>query len=168
MVNIRKEQPGDAESIRAINKLVFNEREWDLVDLLRQRDKNTVSLVAADGETVIGYILFSELTLQPPTQFRGVGLAPLAVHPNYQKQGIGSRLSREGLARCVALGYDYAVVLGHTGYYPRFGFQKASLFGLNNTYGADDAFMVLEFRPGVLGAFSGVVSYAPEFDEIGV
>ncbi len=168
MINTRNEQPGDAEGIRAINKLVFNDREWDLVDLLRERGRNIVSRVAVDGEGVIGHILFTQVSVKPAAPFRGVGLAPLAVHPGHQNQGIGARLAREGLAACAALGYDYAVVLGHPGYYPRFGFRAASRFGLANIYGADEAFMALEFHPGVLGAFSGIIQYCTEFNELGV
>lgn len=168
MIHIRTEHPGDAEGIRALNKLVFTDREWDLVDLLRERGRNIVSLVAVAGENIVGHILFTEVTTRPPSAWRGVGLAPLAVHPDFQKQGIGTRLSREGLARCAALGYDFAVVLGHPDYYPRFGFQKASQYGLGNSYGVDEAFMALEFHPGVLGGFSGVIHFCAEFDEIGV
>jgi putative acetyltransferase len=96
-----------------------------------------------------------------------VGLAPLAVRPASQKQGIGSRLVQAGLAECAALGYELAVVLGDPSYYARFGFRTASQFGLLNTYGVDEPFMALALRPGVLGRFQGLVRYAPEFEQGG-
>jgi len=169
MLEIRPEEPSDADGIRNLNRKAFNgEAEVRLVDLLRERRRNIVSLVALENGQVIGQVLFTEVSVIPPTQFRGVGLAPLAVLPKYQKRGIGTELAQKGLAFCRARGYDFAVVLGHTDYYPRFGFKKASDFGLGNDYNVDDPFMALEFKPGGLGGFSGVVHYVPEFAELGV
>jgi putative acetyltransferase len=58
-------------------------------------------------------------------------------------------------------------VLGHTGFYPRFGFSKAKDYGLDNEYNASDAFMVMELRGGALEEISGLVKYAPEFHDAG-
>jgi putative acetyltransferase len=168
MLEIRSEQPADAEGIRALNRLAFDgEAEAKLVDLLRERGRNIVSLVAVEGEQVIGQVLFTEVHVTPAVLYKGVGLAPMAVLPSHQNRGIGTELGRKGLARCRDLGYDFAVVLGHPDYYPRFGFKKASDFGLDNDYNADDAYMALEFKPGVLGSFQGVVHYVSEFAEAG-
>jgi putative acetyltransferase len=90
----------------------------------------------------------------------------MAVFP-VSKSGIGTQLGHKGLALCRELGYDFAVVLGHTDYYPRFGFKKASDFGIGNDYNVDDPFMALEFKPGVLSSFKGVAHYASEFAETG-
>lgn len=68
---------------------------------------------------------------------------------------------REGLSRCEALGYDYCVVLGSPQYYSRFGFAKASRFGLQNEYGVDDEFMVIRLSSRELPR--GAVKYASEF-----
>ena len=65
------------------------------------------------------------------------------------------------LQRCKRLGYDYCVVLGDPKYYPRFGFEKASNFDLQNEYGVDDEFMVIRFSDRELR--TGLVRYAPEF-----
>jgi putative acetyltransferase len=168
MPEIRPERPSDADGIRALNRAAFEgEAEAKLVDLLRERGRNIVSLVAVDGEQVVGQVLFTEVTVTPTALYRGVGLAPLAVPPNYQNKGIGTELSRKGLAICGGLSYDFAVVLGHPDYYPRFGFKKASDFGIGNDYNVDEPFMALEFKPGVLGSFRGVAHYAPEFAETG-
>jgi putative acetyltransferase len=168
MPEIRAEQPSDADGIRALNIAAFvGEAEAKLVDLLRKRGRNIVSLVAVEDGQVVGQVLFTELSVTPPTSFKGVGLAPLAVLPGFQNHGIGTELGHKGLDLCRELGYDFAVVLGHTDYYPRFGFKKASDFGIGNDYSVDDPFMALEFKPDVLGSFKGVAHYAPEFAETG-
>lgn len=168
MTEIRPEQPGDEEGIRHIHQTAFEGEEWRLVDMLRERGKNIVSLVACDGNNIFGHVLFTEVSIEPPAPFRGVGLAPVAVLPEWQGQGYGALLCLEGLNACANLGYDFAVVLGHTEYYPRFGFKKASLFGIGNQYGVDEPFMAIAFKPGVLGAFKGIVKYQPEFSELNV
>jgi putative acetyltransferase len=166
MPEIRPELPSDADGLRALNRQAFGgEAEAKLVDLLRERGRNIVSLVAVESDQVIGQVLFTEVYVTPATLYKGVGLAPLAVLPNWQSRGIGTELGRKGLALCGDLGYDFAVVLGHPDYYPRFGFTKASDFGLGNDYNADDAFMALEFKPGGLGSFRGIVHYVSEFAE---
>jgi putative acetyltransferase len=77
-----------------------------------------------------------------------------------QSQGIGSKLIREGLRVCRELGFDYCVVLGGPEYYQRFGFEKASPFGIRNEYGVDEEFMIVRFSDG---GVAGLVRYAPEF-----
>jgi putative acetyltransferase len=87
-------------------------------------------------------------------------LAPVAVLPGVQSQGIGSQLILAGLQRCLELGFDYCVVLGSPEYYHRFGFETASEHGLDNEYGVGEEFMALHFtdRP-----VTGLVRYASEF-----
>ena len=92
-------------------------------------------------------------------------LAPVAVLPDYQNRGIGSRLIREGLAACERGGCGFVVLLGEPAFYRRFGFDRADRCGLGNEYGADEAFMVLELKGGALSGRNGVVRYGPEFRE---
>jgi len=168
MPEIRFEKNSDADGIRALNRQAFeSEAEAKLIDLLRERGRYIISLVAVENGQVIGQVLFTEVCVTPTVPYKGVGLAPLAVLPMYQKQGLGTKLGHKGLAFCRDLGYDFAVVLGHPKYYSRFGFKKASDFSLGNDYNVDDPFMTLEFRPDVLGSFSGVAHFAPEFNESG-
>jgi putative acetyltransferase len=169
MIEIRVERPGDVTAIRDINERAFgSSAEARLVDQLRAANKAVISLVAQHGNQVVGHILFSPVTVTTaPESFRGVGLAPMSVLPDFQNQGIGSRLIRAGLSACQTAGYDVVVVLGHVGYYPRFGFAKAMDYGLENEYDASDAFMVLELRQGTLERIRGLVKFAPEFLEAG-
>jgi putative acetyltransferase len=133
--------------------------EADLVRQLRTDEAMTVELVAEDATGVIGHIAFSPVTA---TGARGVGLAPLAVAPERQGQGIGSMLVRAGLEACALAGEPFAVVLGHPGYYERLGFARAREFGITNPFGLDDEFLVVALRPGGLPA-PGLVRYAQAF-----
>jgi len=170
VIEIRTETPDDVQGIRVVNERAFGGlTEGKIVDLLRASNKALVSLVAVHQGRVVGHILFSPVSVEPaPDGFRGVGLGPMSVLPQYQNQGIGSRLVREGLEACRRGGYDFVVVLGHPAYYPRFGFSKAADHDLQSEYNAADAFMVMELRDGVLQRIKGLVKYAPEFREAGV
>lgn len=167
MIEIRDESPDDVPMIRNVNERAFGApAEAQLVDKLRAAQKAVVSLVAHDGDRVVGHILFSPVRVSnAPQTFRAVGLAPMSVLPELQNKGIGSQLVRHGLAACQRAGYDIVVVLGHVHYYPRFGFSRAKDYGLENEYQAEDAFMVLELRKGALDTIGGLVQFAPEFRE---
>lgn len=165
-LSIRDERPGDEAAIFAVNEAAFKQpAEARLVDALRAAGAHVVSLVAeVDGE-VVGHILFSEVTLDPP---RGVvdmvGLAPVAVRPGLQGGGIGGALIEEGLRRCGKLGYGAAVLLGHPSYYPRFGFLPAHRFGLRCEFPPPpEAFMAIELAPGGLEGEPAMVRYHPAF-----
>ncbi len=161
-IKIRKEERIDIEQVREIVRAAFpSDAESKLVDALRSNGKAIVSLVAVQEKQVLGHILFSPVSTTPSGDSKGIGLAPVAVHPEFQSQGLGSQLIREGLRLCQELGYDYCVVLGGPKYYSRFGFQKASGFGLQNEYGVDDEFMVIDFSER--GLPRGLVKYTPEF-----
>ena len=94
-------------------------------------------------------------------------MAPVAVVPGKQRQGIGKSLIISGIDRCKKIGCNAIFVLGDPNYYTQFGFSPASRYGLGNEYQARDEFMVLELHPGSLKNVSGTVRYAPEFKEIG-
>ena len=158
---IRKEETKDIEQVREVVRAAFpSDAESRLVDALRANGKATISLVAENGEDVIGHILFSRVTTTPRSDAKGIGLAPVAVRPDAQSQGIGSSLIIEGLRLCEELGFDYCVVLGDPRYYQRFGFRKASPLGIRNEYGVNDEFMVIRFSGR---GTSGLVQYGSEF-----
>jgi putative acetyltransferase len=164
-VSIRAEQPNDGDAIRRVLEAAFpTAAEARLVDSLRSNEHLRISFVAeADGE-IVGQIGFSPIEVEGESE-AGIGLAPLAVLPSCQRQGIGSRLIRAGLAACQRAGYGFVVVLGSPRYYPRFGFTRADRRGLANEYGADEAFLVLELRAGTIPQHGGMVRYGPEFAE---
>ena len=164
-MHIRDERPEDASSIRAVNLAAFEtDVEADLVDALRVHATPIVSLVAEDAESVVGHILFSPVTLVESPGLSLMGLAPMAVVPARQRQGIGSRLVREGLERCRRIGAAAVVVVGHATYYPRFGFVPGSRFGIGCEYDVpDDVFLACELRDGALRGITGTVRYHPAF-----
>ena len=121
-------------------------------------------LIADDDDAIVGHILFSPVTLTAHPGLRIMGLAPMAVVPARQRQGIGSALIREGLEHCRRLGFGAVIVLGHAEYYPRFGFTPASRFGLGCEYDVpDEVFMALELYEGILQGKSGTIRYHPAF-----
>ncbi len=131
--------------------------------MLHEAGKAPVSLVGLLDGTIVGHVLFSPMILDPPEPDLAIaGLAPIAVLPEFQGRGIGSRLIREGLPACREAGYGAAVVLGDPGLYGRFGFGRASRQGLANEYGVDEPFMVVQLEQDNLGD-ARVVRYQPEF-----
>ena len=167
-VKIRNEEGRDYTSIAEVHPRALGKEEARLVELLRKR-QNVFGLVAVDdGDRVVGHIMFSPMTVEhAPDDLRAIGLAPMSVSPEFQNQGIGSKLVRAGLEACKQAGYEVVFVLGHINYYPRFGFRRAKDFGLTNEYNADDAFMAIELKPGVLRTIGGLAKYAPQFSEVG-
>ena len=193
-MEIRPERDSDAEAILAVTRAAFapeGEAEVALVDLLRSRGKAVISLVATEGvateglategvatgvatketatgdDRVVGHVLFTKVTVEPDDGGRRLlGMAPLSVDPSHQGRGIGSGLVKRGLEDCRSAGCDAVVVLGEPDYYGRFGFEKASAYGLANEYGVDDPFMVVPLRPGALDGLSGTARYEPEFLEV--
>ena len=132
--------------------------------MLRDANKAVISLVAVCDRHAVGHIMFSQVTIDPPhAGFNGIGLAPVAVLPGFQKRGIGASLIRKGLEDCWQAGYGIAVVLGDHRYYRRFGFSRAGDYGLGNEYGAGEHFTAMELSEGALEGVNGVVKYQPEF-----
>ncbi len=133
MLTIRPETPSDYPAIADLNRRAFGgEFEVRLVDNLRHTAGYIpeLALVAVQEERIVGHILFTLVQLRQGEQTTPLlSLAPLAVLPEDQHQGIGSALVCEGLRRCRSLGYPAVVVLGHPGYYPRFGFGLARAKG---------------------------------------
>jgi putative acetyltransferase len=168
-LSLRPETADDIQGIRIVNQSAFpTGAEASLVDLCRARGKVTLSLAALLNEKVVGHVLFTPVTLDPAgAGGRGLGLGPIAVLPEFQRTGIGSRLMRAGLEHVRRAGYDHVVLLGNPAYYSRFGFKAARSFGLASDYGDGDEFQVLELRRGALQGLSGYIRYIPEFAEIG-
>jgi putative acetyltransferase len=161
---VRGEMPGDREDVREVHRQAFGrEDEARLVDALRDGSYARLSLVAEEGGQVVGHVLFSDLPIIAPAgTLYALALAPLAVLPARQRQGIGSRLVLEGLRACAEAGHAAVAVLGHPDYYPRFGFS-ARLAGRLRAPFSGPAFMALELVPGALAGVTGEVRYPPPF-----
>lgn len=156
---IRDELSDDIPTVRQVVIAAFERAaEADLVDALRTSGDAVVSLIAEDEHGIAGHILFSEL--QAPA--RCIALAPVSVKPDRQKQGIGSKLILEGLARAKRDGWQAVFVLGGPEYYERFGFLTVSAEKFDTEY-PKSYFMALELKPRALSERSGPVIYAPAF-----
>jgi putative acetyltransferase len=168
-IQIRPEITGDIETIKKINTTAFEtEAEAGLVDALRDSGIPLISLVAEVDQKIVGHILFSPIALSGKSAaVKIAGLAPMAVMPDHQKQGIGSALVKKGLKQCKSEGYQAAAVLGYPEYYPRFGFVPCSRFGIKSEYDVpDEVFMVKELVTGILAGYKGVVKYHSLFAQL--
>ena len=168
-VKIRKEEPKDIDLIFALNKLVFSsDAEAKLVNNLRSSGSLFLSLVAIAEKQLIGHISFSPMKIHGFGRLALVGLAPMAVHPNLQRRGVGSQLIKEALGQLRGLNVDAVFLLGHKEYYPRFGFVPAlSSFGIKSQYDVpDDSFMAMELKPKALHDVTGTVEYNEELNKL--
>ena len=153
---IRPEQSSDAAAIDHVLRFAFpTDQEARLVDRLRKHQQLRLSLIAEIDGAIVGHIAFSQVTIAAfVANSTGLGLAPLSISPELQRRRLGAQLIGEGLCACERLGAGFVVVLGAPEYYHLFGFKNAALFGLENEYGAGEAFMALELKTG---------SITPEF-----
>ena len=170
---IRKTTQTDLDQILLVEIRAFGQdEEANLVqDLLTDPSAAPLcSLLAFDGDRAVGHILFTAAHLENSPQRAAVSiLAPLAVIPEYQKQGIGGKLIERGLQQLTDSGVELVFVLGHPDYYPRHGFKPAGVQGFDAPYPIPekhaDAWMVQELQPGVIGRVSGQVRCADMMDK---
>lgn len=163
-VVIREREPADDEAIRRLNDLVFGGPfEGKLIDELRDAFIDAVELVAVEDDTIVGHILFSALTtMVDDDAVPTLSLAPMCVHPDQQRSGIGSALVEVGLELARRREWQAVVVLGHPDYYPRFGFSAELASGLDSPF-EGESFMALELVPGALDGDDGLVVYPAAF-----
>ena len=129
-VKIRREKKDDFKEVSEINTLAFGQKnEAILVDHLRNSDAFVpeLSMVATIDSYIVGHILFTKIKIIDSNQneFNSLALAPMAVRPAFQKNGIGGQLIRTGLDEAREMDFESVVVLGHEHYYPKFGFVPA-------------------------------------------
>lgn len=159
-MQVRPLAPRDAAAVRAVNCAAFPKpEEADLVEALRGENAVLLELVAEDSSRVLGHILFSRMWVG---QTEAVALAPVAVLPAFQKQGIGGALIRTGLLALRERGERIVIVLGWPAYYPRFGFETKNTSGWTHPF-PPDHYMALELQPGALDGVTGEVRYARAF-----
>ncbi len=171
---IRQEKATDFSQVAEVIELAFRNMEENdhtehfLVERLRESDAYIpdLSLVAETTEgQIVGHIMLSKVKVQDGEKvFTALAVAPLSVLPEYQRMGIGGKLIREAHRRASELGYAVTVLLGHKDYYPRFGYKKASLFGIRFPFEApDDYCMVAELKKNGLEDLRGMVCYPDAF-----
>lgn len=167
MKTVRRERRGDEAQIYEVNYQAFGRKEEaEVVDALRQSCPEGVSLVAEEDGKIVGHILFTPTFIEHEGEILlGTGLAPLAVLPEYQRKGIGSTLVRAGLDEMREAGEPFVIVIGHPDYYPKFGFERASKYGIRCEYDEvpDEAFMIVVFDQDRMQGVRGVAKERPEF-----
>lgn len=163
----RCEAAADIPQIHAVVAAAFHRPdEAYLVDALRTAGELMLSVVAEQDGQVVGHAAFSHVRVGE-TLVRALGLGPLAVLPEFQKQGVGTGLVKHGLRWSDELGVDAVFVLGDPAYYGRFGFRPASAWEIRWEHPAlEEHFQALELRPGALEGRAGVVRYAEAFNEL--
>jgi putative acetyltransferase len=172
-ITIRAEHANDkAQVFEVISRAFGQENEAKLVDLLRESEAFVpeLSLVAVAGVEILGHILFTRIKIidERGNDVESLALAPLAVKPECQNQGIGGKLINTGLERSKALNFRSVIVLGHAHYYPKFGFEPTIKWNIKAPFEkvAVDNYMGLELLESGLQNVSGTVQYAKEFEMV--
>ena len=166
LIEIREERPGDVAAIRDLNTRAFGQdQEGNIVDALRSNGAALLSLVATLDGRVVGHIMYSPLCVGGDVT--GAALGPMAVLPEHQRQGVGSRLVEAGNRKLKDAGCPFIMVVGHAHYYPRFGFRPASTHGIKCEWEVpDDVFMLLVLDQGKMQGVSGLAKYRHEFSSV--
>ena len=170
-MEIRKSTESDKSAIETVHLKAFGEDEGPEIaqlvnDLLEDETAYPLlSLVAVKNSKIVGHILYTNAKItQTNRPVSAQLLAPLAVLPEAQNQGIGTRLIREGMRQLKESGVELVFVLGHPGYYPRCGFITAGVAGFEAPYPIPEknsaAWMVQELKQGVIGRVKGKVQCA--------
>ena len=165
-MQIRTETPGDYLAIADILLQAFGQdAEALLVERIRQSDRYIpeLALVAEKEGVVVGHILFSYIDLVGTETLPVLGLAPLAIHPDYQRQGIGSALTQAGLAKAEEQGEAIAIVLGHPPFYSRFGFEPSVNYGIASPFPVPPEFFMVKFLQSERKGYPGKVIYPAAF-----
>ena len=168
MLVIRQENKNDYEQVYNVVKKAFemaeesDGNEQDLVVALRNSESfiPELSLVAIIDNKIVGYILFTKIKIG---EYEELTLAPLAILPEYQRQGIGSKLIERGHKIAKELGYHYSVVLGSEKYYPKLGYIPTIQYGIKAPFDVQsENFMAIKLND-TNTEIKGEVKYAKEF-----
>jgi putative acetyltransferase len=162
LIEIREERPDDVATVRDLNKRAFGQdQEANIVDALRANGAALLSLVATVDDRVVGHIMYSPLSVG---DVNGAALGPMAVLPERQRQGIGSKLVEAGNRKLKDAGRPFIIVVGHADYYPRFGFTPAREHGIKCEWDVpNDVFMLLILDEAKMQRVSGLARYRHEF-----
>lgn len=166
-INIRYEQLKDQESVYQLIASAFEtDDEEKLVRLLHTDHQSLISLVAEVDKTIVGQIVLSRMEAKT-SSINIYGLAPMSVSPEYQNQGIGTKLVEAVIKEAKKNNIDAIFVLGHPSYYPKFGFKPTSEYQIKCQYDVpSDVFMVLDLTNKLSALKGQTVYYAKEFGEV--
>ena len=166
LIQIREERADDIAAVCELNRRAFGQnQESNIVDALRANGAVLLSLVATVNDRVVGHIIYSPASISGNVS--GAALGPMAVLPEYQRQGIGTKLVEAGNAKLKNAGCPFIIVVGHAEYYPRFGFRPASEHGIKCEWDVpDDVFMLLVLDEEKMKGVSGLAAYRDEFSTV--
>ncbi len=171
---IRQEKTSDYKTVFDIIEEAFknepysDHKEQYLVEKLRKSNAfiPELSLVAELDGQVVGHILLTKIKINNKNESTdSLALAPISVKPAFQKKGIGGKLIIESHRIAKAMGYQSIVLLGHEKYYPKFGYELASKYGVKIPFNApDENCMVIELVKNGLQDVGGTVQYSRPFN----
>jgi putative acetyltransferase len=168
-LKIRPEMPSDALVISQVHTLAFGQdNEAKLVDRIRDSDRyiRELSLVAQINDIVVGHILFSQVDLVGKNRSNVLALAPLAVLPQWQNQGIGSALVSESLKIAEGRSEAFVIVLGHPQFYPKFGFEPAIRYGITCGFSVPEEVFMAKPLPARSEIDQGTIVYPKTFEGV--
>jgi putative acetyltransferase len=161
-IDIRATTADERATLHDLHRRAFGGTvEADLVLALLDDEAPTISLGAHDGSRLLGHVLFSGLEGPPAA----LALAPVAVDPDMQGQGIGGTLIRAGLEEARKAGWQSVFVLGEPAYYGRFGFRAELAAGAICAW-SGPYLQALELTEGALKDYSGPLEYAAPFQNL--
>jgi len=168
---VETETEDDYEQITRLHIAAFNgDAEAKLVEKLRKMPiyVSNLSLVAKYENRIIGHVLLYPIKINNGKEKNNsLALAPISVLPKFQHKGVGGRLIKKGVEEAQKLGFKSIIVVGHSEYYPRFGFKKASKYGISAPFDVPDtAFLAIELEKNGLKNCGGIVEYPREFMEV--
>jgi putative acetyltransferase len=175
-LQVRKAFESDKQAILDVVIAAFGDVQGQeiavlIIDLLEDPSAQPLlSIVVTANDNVVGHILFTSAKIKHTQRMVSSAiLAPLSVRPEYQNQGIGGQLIKEGLKQLKAMGVELVFVLGHPGYYPKHGFFAAGTNGFDAPYPIppenSGAWMVQELHPGIIECASGQVICAQALND---
>ncbi|MBD2450356.1 N-acetyltransferase [Nostoc sp. FACHB-152] len=166
---IRTETPQDYAAIAEVNTLAFGqENEAKLIEAIRHSDRYIpeLALVAEIDNLIVGQILFSYIDLVDKETIKVLGLAPMAVRPQFQNQGIGSALVKAGLEIAAAKQEALVIVLGHPHFYSRFGFQPSVVYEIESPFPVPEDVFMAKPLTSFQEKSKGKVVYPSAFNEV--
>lgn len=162
-MNVREEKDTDIVEITNIHNQAFKGSvEGKIVKNLRKNKNLTISLVCEMENKIVGHIAYSPMYVKNGTV--GLGLAPVAVLPEFQKQGIGSALINKGNEIAFSKGFSKIFVLGEPDYYPKFNFEPAKKYNHFSKFDPEGNYFMVLGNNLEVASERIEVQYGKEFD----